>query len=114
MSRHLVIPALALCAALLTPSAKAQEKVLNLYSARHYQTDEALYQDFTKATGIRINRVDSDDAGILARLLLSAGTAGNLTTDAHIAAIAIEHQAEVLTFDKDFARFSGLRYQLLS
>lgn len=68
MSRHLVIPALALCAALLTPSAKAQEKVLNLYSARHYQTDEALYQDFTKATGIRINRVDSDDAGILARL----------------------------------------------
>ncbi len=53
-------------------------------------------------------------AGILARLMLSAGTAGNLTTDAHIAAIAIEHQAEVLTFDKDFARFSGLRYQLLS
>ena len=35
-------------------------------------------------------------------------------TDAHIAAIAIEHQAEVLTFDRDFARFSGLRYQLLS
>ena len=43
-------------------------KVLNLYSARHYQTDEALYEDFTKATGIKINRVDADDAGILARL----------------------------------------------
>jgi iron(III) transport system substrate-binding protein len=42
--------------------------VLNLYSARHYQTDEALYDNFTKATGIRINRVDADDAGILARL----------------------------------------------
>lgn len=53
-------------------------------------------------------------AGIFGRLLLSAGTAGNLMTDAHIAAIAIEHQAEVLTFDRDFARFSGLRYQLLS
>ncbi len=53
-------------------------------------------------------------AGIFGRLLLSAGTAGDLTTDAHIAAIAIEHQAEVLTFDKDFARFTGLRYQLLS
>ena len=51
---------------------------------------------------------------ILARLLLEAGTAGNLTSDAHIAAIAIEHNAEVLTFDKDFARFSGLRYQILS
>ena len=46
----------------------AQEKVLNLYSARHYQTDEALYANFTKATGITINRVDADDAGILARL----------------------------------------------
>ena len=53
-------------------------------------------------------------AGIFGRLLLSAGTAGNLTTDAHIAALAIEHQAEVLTFDKDFAKFTGLRYQLLS
>jgi iron(III) transport system substrate-binding protein len=46
----------------------AQEKVLNIYSARHYQTDEALYADFTKATGIKVNRVDADDAGILARL----------------------------------------------
>jgi iron(III) transport system substrate-binding protein len=48
--------------------ASAQDKVLNIYSARHYQTDEALYADFSKATGIKINRVDADDAGILARL----------------------------------------------
>jgi iron(III) transport system substrate-binding protein len=48
--------------------AAAQEQVLNLYSARHYQTDEALYTNFTKATGIRIARVEADDAGILARL----------------------------------------------
>jgi iron(III) transport system substrate-binding protein len=48
--------------------AMAQDKVINLYSARHYPTDEALYSDFTKATGIKINRVDADDAGILARL----------------------------------------------
>jgi iron(III) transport system substrate-binding protein len=48
--------------------ASAQEQVLNLYSARHYSTDEALYTNFTKATGIKINRVDADDAGILARL----------------------------------------------
>jgi iron(III) transport system substrate-binding protein len=52
----------------LLPAAQAQEQVLNLYSARHYQTDEALYSRFTQATGIRINRVDADDAGILARL----------------------------------------------
>jgi len=49
-------------------TASAQEQVLNLYSARHYSTDEALYTNFTKATGIKINRVDSDDAGIIARL----------------------------------------------
>jgi iron(III) transport system substrate-binding protein len=46
----------------------AQEQVLNLYSARHYSTDEALYTNFTKATGIKVNRVDADDAGILQRL----------------------------------------------
>ena len=55
-------------ATLAGTAAQAQERVLNLYSARHYQTDEALYENFTKATGIRINRVEADDAGILARL----------------------------------------------
>jgi iron(III) transport system substrate-binding protein len=59
---------LLLAAAAATAPAFAQEQVLNLYSARHYSTDEALYANFTKATGIRINRVDADDAGILARL----------------------------------------------
>jgi len=49
-------------------STAAQDKVLNLYSARHYQTDEALYANFTKATGIRINRIDADDAGVINRL----------------------------------------------
>jgi len=60
--------ALLALAASATAPIFAQDKVLNLYSARHYPTDEALYSDFTKATGIRINRVDADDAGILARL----------------------------------------------
>ena len=54
--------------ALTTSLAGAQTKELNLYSARHYQTDEALYDNFTKKTGIKINRVDADDAGLLARL----------------------------------------------
>ncbi len=52
----------------VTGAAVAQQPTLNVYSARHYQTDEALYDNFTKATGIKINRVDADDAGILARL----------------------------------------------
>jgi len=69
-ARAAFLPAIAtLAGMLLAPAAaQAQEQVLNLYSARHYQTDEALYSNFTKATGIRINRVDTDDAGLLARL----------------------------------------------
>jgi len=53
---------------LMSVPAEAQDKVLNLYSARHYQTDEVMYDTFTKTTGIKINRVDADDAGIVARL----------------------------------------------
>ncbi len=52
----------------LPAAVQAQEQVVNLYSARHYSTDEALYSNFTKQTGIKVNRVDADDAGILARL----------------------------------------------
>ena len=55
-------------AALWCGAVQAQDNVLNLYSARHYSTDEALYGEFTKSTGIKINRVDADDAGIIARL----------------------------------------------
>jgi iron(III) transport system substrate-binding protein len=46
----------------------AEEPVLNLYSARHYQTDEALYTNFTKQTGIRINRIEAGDDQLLERL----------------------------------------------
>ena len=65
------LPARIVAAALafaLGTVAHAQQPTLNLYSARHSQTDEALYGNFTKATGVKINRVDADDAGILARL----------------------------------------------
>ncbi|WP_288253291.1 extracellular solute-binding protein [uncultured Hydrogenophaga sp.] len=63
-----IVSALAATATLAVGAAQAQEKVLNIYSARHYQTDEALYNGFTQATGIKINRVEADDAGITARL----------------------------------------------
>ncbi len=49
-------------------SAQAEEKVLNLYSARHYQTDEALYANFTKLTGIRINRIEGKEDELLERI----------------------------------------------
>jgi iron(III) transport system substrate-binding protein len=71
MRRTLTVLSLAIStvtAGLFSTSVLADEQLINLYSARHYPTDEALYNDFTKATGIKINRVDSDDAGIIARL----------------------------------------------
>jgi hypothetical protein len=49
-------------------------------------------------------------AEIVFSLLETVGTAGNLTTDAHLAALAIEHQAAVHSTDADFARFPGLRW----
>jgi iron(III) transport system substrate-binding protein len=58
---------LALCLSSALP-AFAQDKVLNLYSARHYRTDEALYANFTKATGIKINRIEAGDEALLERL----------------------------------------------
>ncbi len=47
---------------------RAQEKVLNLYSARHYQTDNALYDNFTKQTGIKINRIELGDEQLVQRV----------------------------------------------
>lgn len=49
-------------------------------------------------------------AGILRSLLDEVGTAGNLTTDAHVAALAIEHGSELCSYDADFGRFAGLRW----
>jgi uncharacterized protein len=43
-------------------------------------------------------------------LLRDAGTAGNLATDAHLAALAMEHGCELFSTDADFARFAGLRW----
>lgn len=48
--------------------------------------------------------------GVLEELLRASGTAGNLTTDAHLAALAIEHGARLASSDHDFARFEKLRW----
>ncbi|MFC5302835.1 Fe(3+) ABC transporter substrate-binding protein [Azospira restricta] len=57
-----------LVAAAFAGAAGAEEKVLNLYSARHYQTDEALYANFTKQTGIKINRIEGKEEELLERI----------------------------------------------
>jgi uncharacterized protein len=48
---------------------------------------------------------------ILRRLVEATGVAASLTTDTHLAALAIEHQAELLSNDSDFGRFPGLRWR---
>jgi len=65
LSRNIALAAAAL---LLAVPALAQEKVLNLYSSRHYQTDEALYSGFSKATGIKINRIEGGEDALIERV----------------------------------------------
>ncbi len=59
-------------AALLATSATAvpvfAEGEINLYSSRHYDTDEALYSDFEELTGITVNRIEGNDDELLARI----------------------------------------------
>ena len=46
----------------------SQAEELNLYSSRHYDTDERLYSDFTAATGIKINRIEGKADALIARM----------------------------------------------
>jgi iron(III) transport system substrate-binding protein len=69
-SKSAIVCAIITANSIAVPTAMAakDEPVLNLYSARHYQTDEALYSDFTKTTGIKINRLEADDNALVERL----------------------------------------------
>jgi len=66
-ARRLLL-ALAASLAVMASPTFAQENVLNLYSARHYQTDEALYTNFTKATGIKINLIEGGEDALMERI----------------------------------------------
>ncbi len=57
-------------AGLFSVNVAAQE--LNLYSSRHYQTDEALYSGFTKAAGIKLNRIEAGEDPLIARIINEA------------------------------------------
>ncbi len=64
------VPRVLIPAALLLAlgAAHAQQNELNIYSSRHYQTDEALYEGFTKATGIKINRIEAGEDALIERI----------------------------------------------
>jgi toxin-antitoxin system PIN domain toxin len=60
---------------------------------------------------VRIVREKDDHWSTLKSLLRNSGTAGNLTTDAHLAALALTHDAVLVSCDADFGRFKGLRWE---
>jgi toxin-antitoxin system PIN domain toxin len=61
--------------------------------------------------GVRVVEPGPRHLELLAELMAATGVAGSLTTDTHLAALAIEHQAELHSNDTDFARFPGLRWR---
>ncbi len=52
----------------------------------------------------------SQHVGLLGGLLRDTGAAANLVNDAHLAALAVEHGATIVSYDADFARFAGVRW----
>lgn len=70
-----------------------------------------LIESWLACDNVRIVEASTKHAGLLRELLLGSGTAANLTTDAHIAVLAIENGAELCSADSDFGRFVGLRWR---
>jgi toxin-antitoxin system PIN domain toxin len=77
-------------------------------------TDEATAQleSWLDAPAAVVTEPTTRHLSLLRGLLRGTGSAGNLTTDAHLAALAIEHGAEIVSYDRDFARFPGVRHRL--
>ena len=75
--------------------------------------DEALerVESWLAQPNVRIVHPGSRHAELLTGFLQDLGTAGNLTTDAHLAALAVEHGATLYSTDADFLRFRGLRWR---
>lgn len=65
---------------------------------------------WTHAPAARIPHPDGLHASRLEELLATIGTGGNLVNDAHLAALSIQFDAEITTFDNDFGRFPGVRW----
>ena len=63
------------------------------------------------ARSAQVVRPGPHHSRLIRELLLAAGTAANLTNDAHLAALALEHKASVVSFDDDFDRFPGVRWE---
>ena len=74
----------------------------------------SMVEDWLLRPRARLLHPTERHSGILSRLLLVASTAANLTNNAHLAALGLEHGAMVGSFDKDFKRFSGLKLEFFA
>lgn len=91
----------------LTTNPKVFPKPLSVEDAA------AWLDDLESHPSVRMINPGEAHRGILRHLLLLLGTGANLTTDAHLAALALEHDAIFATGDRDFQRFQGLKVKLL-
>lgn len=71
----------------------------------------AQIQAWIDAPSARVLHPGDRHPAILGELLADVGAAGNLVNDAHLAALAIEHRASIVSYDNDFSRFRGVRWQ---
>jgi toxin-antitoxin system PIN domain toxin len=83
-----------------------------LPSAMSIDDAQAQIESWLGAPAAVVVHATGRHAGVLGGLLREAGTAGNLTTDAHLAALAVEHGADIVSYDRDFARFTGIRHRI--
>jgi uncharacterized protein len=81
--------------------------------ARPFTVEDALdiVEGWLARSNVVVVHPTDRHARILRELLAPLGTGGNLTTDAHLAALSIEHGAELCSSDADFSRFPGVRWQ---
>lgn len=76
--------------------------------------DDAMAQitAWCSAPGAVIVNPTARHADVLAALVSSVGTGGNLVSDAHLAALALEHRARIVSYDNDFGRFEGVQWDI--
>jgi len=81
--------------------------------ARPLSSDAAIdkLDTWLSRENVRLVREKDDHWDTLKALIGSSGVAGNLTSDAHLAALALSHDAALVSCDADFSRFKGLRWE---
>ena len=68
-------------------------------------------QDWLSQPSVEVVHPTARHLDVMGSLLAQVGSGGNLVSDAHLAALAVEHRAEIVSYDNDFSRFPGVRWE---